>query len=62
MIVDKDGNKVGKENIREVILRMDTSSRNQTDDSAVKNISVPLNKTVEVPVNVIKTAYPGNSL
>ena len=28
VIVDKDGNKVGKENIREVILRMDTSSRN----------------------------------
>jgi hypothetical protein len=32
VILDKDGNKIGKENVKEVILRMDTSSKNQTTD------------------------------
>lgn len=50
LILDKDGNKIGKENVKEVILRMDTSSKNQTDDS-ISPIN-PMNKTNEVPFNI----------
>jgi hypothetical protein len=52
VILDKDGNKIGKENIKEVILRMDTTNKNETDNDSSKNSSASMNKTIDAsPTN-----------
>ena len=45
MILDKEGNKIGKENIKEVILRMDSQTKNETDNAQSKNSTMKSNKT-----------------
>lgn len=45
MILDKEGNKIGKENIKEVILRMDSQTKNETEDAQSKNNTMKSNKT-----------------
>lgn len=47
VILDKDGNKIGKENIKEVILRMDTTNKNETEKDSSKNSSASMNKTID---------------